>query len=455
MTVLSTLSVASARGFGFTSLKLGSVPGSVQSNYFIATIKNTGYFYPAGTAAVGLDSSDNIYILGGGNSGAQAQLWKIDPSGNLIFSKQFAINGVAPAMESIAVTSTGIYCVGRYDTAYECLIVKLTTDGNAVWAKTFNGPISGFDVLSGITANADGTRLYIAGFVEVTGGTGRQSVVAALDSDANILWIRYYGTAQTQAKNLVLADNSSVYVVHDNGSQRGLVRYDSANGTLLSEISISGFTSFGPGIATDSSSSVYMSSSYTGTTSPLVKWSSALSTSPSWIIGTTFVGNATGNALGGPETIKIDNAKSNVHCFHGADNAGNTLYTVHKTTNGQRQFARLIRLPSFSAPGDIGSRTSSLDSSGSSAIVAFRVASTPATICIMKIPTDGTKTGTYNVGDLTIAYSNADSTYGNTSYSPVTASGSAFTNSAPSITFTNRTASVSTLSVVNTTISVI
>jgi hypothetical protein len=72
---------------------------------------------------------------------------KIDPSGNLIWARTFGGTGYDGGVCSITQTQDGGFAVAGHTAsfgagAYDCLVLKLSSDGSLVWARTFGGPYS-------------------------------------------------------------------------------------------------------------------------------------------------------------------------------------------------------------------------------------------------------------------------------------------------------------------------
>ncbi len=197
-------------------------------------------FTPTGTGgsalpySLALDSSDDIYLGGGGFGGTLAfggtatihaqgtndgYLAKLDPSGGGVWAKQFSAGGTATVI-SISLDSMSNVLMGGYFTGSiyvdnfslsangsNFFIGKLSAAGNGVWAKRFGDSMSMQTALFPKAISND--DVAIAGYFDSTlqfGGAttllqsngSEDAVLAVLDSGGVYRWSKSFGDAGSQ-----------------------------------------------------------------------------------------------------------------------------------------------------------------------------------------------------------------------------------------------------------------
>ncbi len=185
---------------------------------------------------------------------------KLDVSGNFIWAKSIGgVNGFGEAY-SLAVDSTGdgnILITGYFFGEIDCdpgpgifnltsvnggfitFIVKLTRDGNLVWAKMIGGTV---DNNFGTTINTDATgNVYAGGYFAGTAdfdpgpGTNIQSsagyfdaFVEKLDSAGNFIWVKTFGgMVDDKITSIAISTSGHLYIT---GSFMDVVDFDPGPG---------------------------------------------------------------------------------------------------------------------------------------------------------------------------------------------------------------------------------
>lgn len=130
-----------------------------------------------------LDEDDNLYFSGYHSGSAVTlvqMLVKMDKDGNLIWQKDYYLNGASLSSNSqIALDSSrNIYVSGTGGR-----LVKFDNDGNVVWHYT--SALFVYDVK--VDSNDD---LFLTGYINYNPGTGSKAyqVVQKLDSSCNVIW---------------------------------------------------------------------------------------------------------------------------------------------------------------------------------------------------------------------------------------------------------------------------
>ncbi len=145
------------------------------------------------------------YTGSAGAGGYDAFVMRLSPNGNLIWAKTYGGTkndyaysvAVAPNGDIIVVGKTYSSGAGRSD----AWVLKLDPDGNVIWQKTYGG--GDYDWASGVAVTVNGsivvvgcTASYGAGTSHWWGGhiTDFNLWVFELDPDGNIIWQESYGT---------------------------------------------------------------------------------------------------------------------------------------------------------------------------------------------------------------------------------------------------------------------
>ena len=200
---------------------------------------NSGQESGAGVAAA---PDGSVYVTGQ-FTGGNIFLLKFDPDGNLTWQRTWGDNGVGPAGVVVA-SDHSIYVAGVTHLSGEgqadALLVKFTTDGNVVWARSWGGPFR--DAASGVAIGADGA-IYIAG--DTNSFSGEDAFLVKFAADGTMLWDRSWraiapsGSGFSFAFGTGTSPDGSVYIT---GLAGGLPRDESVflvkfdgSGTLLWE----------------------------------------------------------------------------------------------------------------------------------------------------------------------------------------------------------------------------
>ncbi len=151
-------------------------------------------------------TADGGYITAGstrsfGAGGSDAWVMKLDANGNVVWQKTYGVAAGWDWAASIRQTSDSGYIVAGSIYAhssgtvgyYDLWVLKLDTDGNVIWQKTYGG--TGDDGAQSVQQTADGGYI-VAGATALAGGigaTGDKFWVLKLDADGNAAWQKTYG----------------------------------------------------------------------------------------------------------------------------------------------------------------------------------------------------------------------------------------------------------------------
>jgi hypothetical protein len=215
--------------------------GSTDRNIFIAKYDNSDnqlWIKQLGTAdydsghSVTVDATGNIYVTG--EIGRDVFIAKYDNSGNQLWIKLLFNTATYDTGYGIAVDATGnIYVTGQIDG--DIFIIKCDNSGNQLWIKQFSTIAN--DQGSGIAVDAAG-NIYVTGYtysdIAGTGNAGLYDVfIAKYDTSGNQLWIKQFGTADTDRAYDIAVDaagNSYVTGYTDGGAF--IAKYDNSGNQL-------------------------------------------------------------------------------------------------------------------------------------------------------------------------------------------------------------------------------
>ena len=363
--------------------------------------------------------------------------------------------------EGIVVDSSGnTYVVGwtgPSNVVSSICLIKYDSTGTVLWQTKLAGSevkTKGYKV-----AVDSSNNVYIVGSDSSSASPFGWVVTAKFNSDGAIQWQRKLETVNTQGKNAVALDSSgNVYVAatarFNNRQTCLLIKYDS-NGTIQWQRrfyeSTSGYSIFIHGIAVDSSGNVYACGSLGNfptsivvvkyNTSGVYQWHSTLgnaspddaraygmsvdSSNNIYITGTIYNSGAgvwsmflakinSSGALQWQRTLTPPGTPAVQPTGYGVtvDSSGN-VYTVgfyndiwdviltKHDVSGTLQWQRNLSSSGYEVGHNI-----SLDLNGNICITGFVSASSDADIFLFsKLPTDGSRTGNYNIGQYSFTYS--------------------------------------------------
>ncbi|MEO0216878.1 MAG: SBBP repeat-containing protein, partial [candidate division WOR-3 bacterium] len=171
--------------------------------------------------AIAVDDEGNVYVTGeskASSGGFDYATIKYDTNGNQLWVARY--DGPANSDDkahAIAIDGNGnVYVTGEskgYNTNLDYATVKYNSNGNQVWVKRYNGPISYYDMAYAIAVDVNG-NIYVTG--ESKGnGTCTDFATIKYDLNGNELWVkRYNGSANyyDSAYSIAVDNSGNVYV---------------------------------------------------------------------------------------------------------------------------------------------------------------------------------------------------------------------------------------------------
>jgi len=419
MPLLGTRGAASARGFGFTALT------GIGGPYWIGTLGDGNYLqYGYG---VTVDTSGNMYFTGssGSYNGNDAQnAWfvaKYNTSGVRQWQKY--LGQLPNYIESFAITvdaAGNVYPVG-YMTNNRT-VVKLNPSGVVQWSRSISFTNGGSGRAYAVAVDSS-SNVYLSGYGPNTIGTQTGAGINKFDNTPTLQWFTtYYPNLDTALGTGVAVDSSgniymSVYI--DADPNYGIVVKLNSSGALQWDKTINtGGYDRANAISLDSSNNVYVAGRINGLSSSgacaLFKFNSSGTLQWQRKIGS----NATMSYKG----VAVD---SSGNIYAAGDAPGSQTIITKYNSSGVIQWQRNIS----AGANNVGVNAISVDISGNIYISGY--ANIPVrSFFFAKLPSDGSKTGTYNVGGVSFTYAassyteavSAASVYasGNSTQSPAT-----------------------------------
>ncbi len=412
-----------------------------KETYWISILSSPSNNIAAGVFDISVDSSGNFYgCISTGYTPANLFVFKYNKTG--VLQWQRSLTGIDCYGYSVDVDSSGnVYVCGQITSGSgDLLVAKYDTNGNLQWQRSLGG--SNVELANRLVVDSSG-NIYIASYTQSQGAGSRDLLIVKYDTNGSLQWQRVLGVSTSDdALDISIDSSGNSYVVGLIGSSYGVVAKYDTNGNLQWQRSLTGNLAAFRGIATDSSGNSYCSGSvYLGSNSELfivkydtngnLQWQKSLGSS-----GSTFES---------AYNICLDNF-GYVYVV-GATNAFGTIDTIvlKYDTDGNLQWQR-----SFGGALIIEDGYGiDVDSNGNLYFAGVTFDQNAPTIerkiFIVRVPGDGSKTGTY--GDYSYSISNliAGTTSLTSSASSLTSSTSTLTGSTP--TLTNSTPSLTSTTI--------
>ena len=194
--------------------------------------------------AVADDGSGNFYaagyIHGPKGQGLDAWVGRFDATGMLVWSTTFnGPDSMTDVFDAMVIDGEGNLILGGYSqsaaSSNDVFLRKVDpADGSPLWSRVFPGANGGTDLVWDVDVSAAG-HVYAAGYEDGPAGEGRNAWLAKFDTDGNEIWARSFNgpdSLDDQLIGLTVVDEDDVVVSgYENGAsypwQSIVRRYDS------------------------------------------------------------------------------------------------------------------------------------------------------------------------------------------------------------------------------------
>ena len=166
----------------------------------------------------GVTDGNNLIVTGltePQTNGTHSQAWiiKLDSNGNLVWNKTFG-DSVESAARAVTLTRENCYMVAGYtdssgDGNYDFLVLKLDANGNLLWGKTFGGLES--DKAYTITSLAN--SCIIAGDTRSKGLGESDAWIIKIDLNGDMLWDQTSGGINFDSPTFITVSPDGGYLI--------------------------------------------------------------------------------------------------------------------------------------------------------------------------------------------------------------------------------------------------
>lgn len=192
---------------------------------------------------------------------------KIDSQGNLVWNKTLGGNGTNELYSAFAAPN-GFVLMGLSSqnggAQSKAWIVKIGTDGNLVWSKTYDFAAETVATTGVLAPDGD---YMVGGYADTRGINGYDFLLLKIDPNGNLIWNQTYGATGSQEAT-AMTESSDGYVMVGNTQSPGgnmhawVVKVD-LNGTLLWARTVGGRDADSPSYVAPSEYGGYLVAGFT------------------------------------------------------------------------------------------------------------------------------------------------------------------------------------------------
>ncbi len=367
---------------------IGLITGSTNQGYEITT-----------------DSSGNVYTVGSSDvSGRDIQIIKYNFLGVIQWQRSLGSTSSFYADGwGINVDSSGnVYVSGSSDYAGgsgALIVAKYNSSGSLQWQRYAK------DTLTAIGASVDvdsSGNVYVVGSTGLTIGEDdlQRLTIVKYNSSGTLQWVRRMqdtGSSSTEGWGVFLDSSGNPHVCgyRSSGGSYLIAKYNSS-GTIQWQVQLAASNSPAYSIALDSSSNIYIAGQGPGASAAdlfLVKYNSS---------GTLQWQRRIGGANTDVAYYVSTDSSGNVYItgYGLSEAAVSYCYIVKYDSSGTIQFQRRF----FSASVSTYGYGIKIDSNNIMNVVGYSNVGGAAKAFILKLPNDGSKTGTYSVAGYNFTY---------------------------------------------------
>jgi len=179
-----------------------------------------------------IQTTDGGYVIAGETSFRAAEEYdvfiiKLDSQGDMIWVKTYGGSDSDKA-ESIIQTTDGGYAIAGYTESkgagrLDFWLIKLDSQGNMIWDKTYGG--NGIDRAYSLIQTTDG-GYAVGGWTESKGAGSSDAWVIKIDNQGNIVWDKTYGGNGEEVANSLIQTTDGGYAVAGYTSSKGVGKRD-------------------------------------------------------------------------------------------------------------------------------------------------------------------------------------------------------------------------------------
>jgi len=425
-----------------SGINLTLLGSSSKETFWMATLSTTSRRIECNNIAI--DSAGNAHIAGfweqSGVQAEEAYLYKIDKDGALQWQKQLGTSGTAQensdVFYGIAVDSSGNCYAGgwtyqNYPTdTRNGLLAKYNSSGTLQFQTKVGTTSASNPYFKEIRVDSS-NNVYAAGtYTDPTNGDSFATFKFNSSGTFQSMYNLFTSTGSEDSTSLAIDSSDNFYTVGtqylpSGGDRYALLSKRNSSGTLQWQTRILGSSNedmYGNACAVNASGNIVQVGQRISASSPYPAYIAYYDSTPTLQWSRTLVGTST-NAF----DVALDSSNNSYFCGRN-DNSGYQGFIAKYNGSGTIQFQRTITVSSnttilnsikLDAKGNIYV-CGTIEPSSGSTYYAF----------VAKLPNDGSLTGTYTVGSLSITYAASSLTDASVS---TTQSTPTLTNGTPSI----------------------